>query len=88
MKTLSKGFVFDTEKAILVVEHNTEEVGSAKIYRTENGRYFIYYSEFDDNPETIEYLENGVNDVDKYLAEWKSDFEEQAIIYFEQFQEG
>jgi len=88
MKTLKKGFVFDTENATLVVEHSTKEFGSAKIYRTENGRYFIHHPAFEDDAETIDYLENGVDDIDTYIAEWNYEFEEQAVIHFEEFQEG
>ena len=87
MKGLSNGYIFDTKLATLVAEHSTKELGGSKIYRSENGRYFIH-NQFTDEPETLQHLVNGHSDIDDLINEWNEVFEEQAIIYFDEFQVG
>jgi hypothetical protein len=87
MKALSNGLVFDTENSTLVVEHVSKEYGTSKIYRTDKGNYFIHYIRLEEN-DSIEYLKNGVSDVDEFIEEWNSEFEEQAVVKFEEFEIG
>jgi len=87
MKALSNGLVFDTENSTLVVEHVSKEYGTSKIYRTDKGNYFIHYIRLEEK-DSIEYLKNGVSDVDEFIEEWNSFFEEQAVVKFEEFEIG
>jgi hypothetical protein len=82
MKGISKGLVFDTETATLVVSLKDCEYGDGNIYRTEKGNYFV--ENLGDEGHTLEYLPT--DDLEQIISEW--DELGTVIINFEEFEIG
>ena len=85
MKGISKGLVFDTETATLVVSLKYCEDGNADIYRTEKGNFFIHNHDCDEL-ENLEYLD--ADDLDQIIYEWKNLESGIVTIMFEEFELG
>jgi len=83
MKGISKGLVFDTETATLVVSLKDCEYGDGNIYRTEKGNYFVENLGGDEG-HTLEYLPT--DDLEQIISEW--DELGTVIINFEEFEIG
>lgn len=83
MKGISKGLVFDTETATLVVSLKDCEFGDGNIYRTEKGNYFVENLGGDEG-HTLEYLPT--DDLEQIISEW--DELGTVIINFEEFEIG
>jgi hypothetical protein len=87
MKGISKGLVFDTETATLVVSLKDCEYGTADIYRTEKGNYFIHNHECEDNEgEYLDYL--SVDRLDQIILEWQDLGSGNVVIHFDAFEIG
>ncbi len=85
MKAISKGLVFDTETATLVVSLKNCEYGDGDIYRTEKGNFFIHNHDGDEG-ENLEYL--AADDLEQIIAEWKNLESGTVTIMFEEFELG
>jgi hypothetical protein len=85
MKGISKGLLFDTETATLVVSLTNCEYGDADIYRTQKGNFFIHNHESEENV-YIEYLD--ANDLEQIIAEWQDLESGNVTIKFEEFEVG
>ena len=83
MKGISKGLVFDTETATLVVSLKDCEHGDGNIYRTEKGNYFVENLEGDEG-HTLEYL--ATDDLEQIISEWQD--LGVVVINFEEFEIG
>ena len=83
MKAISKGLVFDTETATLVVSLKNCEYGSGNIYRTEKGNYFVENLDGDEG-DRLSYL--SVDDLDDIIFEWQD--LGTVVINFEEFELG
>lgn len=83
MKAISKGLVFDTETATLVVSLKNCEYGNGNIYRTEKGNYFVENLGGDEG-DSLSYL--SVDDLDDIIFEWKD--LGTVVINFEEFELG
>jgi hypothetical protein len=83
MKAISKGLVFDTETATLVVSLKDCEYGDGNIYRTEKGNYFVENLE-GDGGHTLEYL--ATDDLEQIISEWQD--LGVVVINFEEFEVG
>ena len=83
MKGISKGLVFDTETATLVVSLKDCEYGDGNIYRTEKGNYFVENLEGDEG-HTLEYL--ATDDLEQIISEWQD--LGVVVINFEEFEIG
>ena len=83
MKAISKGLVFDTETATLVVSLKDCEYGDGNIYRTEKGNYFVENLE-GDGGNTLEYL--ATDDLEQIISEWQD--LGVVVIKFEEFEVG
>jgi hypothetical protein len=93
MKALSNGFVFDTETATLVAQHETKEFGNSYFYVTRFGRYFVHEvptekDKEEGEVERLRHLEGGVEELDDFFEELNSEFEEKVVINLENFQIG
>lgn len=93
MKGISKGFVFDTENAILLASSKNKKKEGTSIYITGKGRYFaVYeYNELNDNKIIIsfEYLGDNPESIDEMLSEFSSNGNGyKSTINFEHFELG
>jgi hypothetical protein len=83
MKALSKGLVFDTETATLVVSLKDCEHGNGNIYRTEKGNYFVENLDGDEC-ESLTYLP--ADELEDTIFEWQD--LGTLVINFEEFELG
>lgn len=83
MKGISKGLVFDTETATLVVELKNCKYGNSDIYRTEKNNFFIHNHESEEG-NYIEYLD--AEDLEQTIGEWNE--LGTVVVNFEEFEIG